>query len=499
MLAQLSGGRMLAFTYVDVEFDLNPGGTPTNDTVAVKLRPLHLSLPLDDVGGMILPMARGVAEQAAFLQARTPLLPTGVTFAHDRVLGTTIGGRWQLAFGTGEAENDNQTPIHFRAAASKAIDTSFYFADSDIRLARQRTSGLIRQLSAGFDGATSLEPRGVERYRSRNWGAVGGVELALKANTRLMMDARFGRTEHTFSETESTRRWSASNEQANRILFDTIPPRLLGFFRAAVWQDNLQPRNAARSHRVVGRLGYAREIPIGPNQSIGIELLAGGGQTWRNIEEPRRFFAGGAQGEFLYENSHSRALLSTPDGPLLRSLGRAQGGWRDADRSVRGGTHFWHVNVNIALPIPRWSRPLIPNETTDLPGADGSPQTLKQILRAQVDRTGPNMLQSTLQLRDGLTADEAKQRAGEIFAGVRPAAHFVIDQANLIAIKPLLMLDVAELNFSPGSESWTAAGVGVQVTIVTAKFEAGYMRTLSGPTFGSRGNVFARLGFERLF
>jgi hypothetical protein len=314
-----------------------------------------------------------------------------------------------------------------------------------------------------------------------------------------MMDARFTRAERTFSDTESNRRWRASNEQANRILFDTIPPRLLGFFRAAVWQENLQPRNAAHSRRLVSRLGYAREIPVGLNQSIGIELLAGGGQAWGNIEAPRRFFAGGGQGEFLYESSHSRALLSTPDGPLLRSLGRAQGGLRDPDQSVRGGTHFWHVNVNIALPIPRWSRPLIPNETTDLPGADGSPQTLKQILRAQVDRTGPNMLQSTLQMRDGLTADEAKERASEIFAGVRPAAHFVIDQANLIAIKPLLMLDAVELNFSPGSESWTAAGFGVQLTIVTAKFEAGYMRTLSGPTFGARGNFFARLGFERLF
>jgi hypothetical protein len=69
----------------------------------------------------------------------------------------------------------------------------------------------------------------------------------------------------------------------------------------------------------------------------------------------------------------------------------------------------------------------------------------------------------------------------------------------VFAVKPLLMFDAAELESSPGRASWLAAGVGVQLTVVTAKFEAGYMRTLSGPTFGSRGNVFARLGFERLF
>jgi hypothetical protein len=61
------------------------------------------------------------------------------------------------------------------------------------------------------------------------------------------------------------------------------------------------------------------------------------------------------------------------------------------------------------------------------------------------------------------------------------------------------MFDVAELYLSPGREAWTAAGFGIQLTVVTAKFEAGYMRTLSGPTFGSRGNFFGRLGFERLF
>jgi hypothetical protein len=44
-----------------------------------------------------------------------------------------------------------------------------------------------------------------------------------------------------------------------------------------------------------------------------------------------------------------------------------------------------------------------------------------------------------------------------------------------------------------------SAGVGLQLTVVTAKFEGGYSRTLHGPTFGSRGAPFARLVFQRLF
>ena len=39
----------------------------------------------------------------------------------------------------------------------------------------------------------------------------------------------------------------------------------------------------------------------------------------------------------------------------------------------------------------------------------------------------------------------------------------------------------------------------IRFTIVTAKLEVGYMRTLSGPTFGNRGNVFVRLVFQNLF
>ena len=498
MIAAASGGSALIFTYVDASFDLQPPGTSAPDAVAVTLRPLHLSLPLDEIGGRVLPIPRGLSAKAAAIEARSPFLPTNVNFTNDRVLGTSVGGRWQFDLAPAAEERAGRQ-VHLRAGGLKSIDSAFYSADADVRITRTRETGLLRQMFGGIEGASSLEPRGPARYSSRSWGGAAGLSLALNASTRLLLDTRFSRADHKYTGADATRSWSPSNEQNNRALFETIPAGLLGFFRAAVWQENLHPRGEAASHRLVTRAGYAKEIPFGPNRSVGLEIVGGAGQTWGNIEAPRRYFAGGGQGEFLYESAQARTLAVVPDGPMLRSVGRAQGGRRVGPSSVRGGTHFWHLNLNVALPIPTWSRPLIPNEQTDIPGPDGAPQTLKQILRAQVDRTGPNMLQSTLQAKEGLSADEARSRATEIFSGVQPAAHFVIDQANVFALKPLLMFDAAELYFSPGREAWTAAGVGFQLTIVTAKFEAGYMRTLSGPTFGSRGNVFARLGFERLF
>jgi hypothetical protein len=499
MIAAASGGSALIFTYVDASFDLNPHGDPAADSVAVTLRPLHLSLPLDEIGGRVLPIPRGLSAKAAAIEARSPFLPNNVNFTNDRVLGTSVGARWQFDLNPNEAAERTGRQVRLRAGGLKSVDSAFYSADADARITRIRETGLLRQLSGGLEGASSLEPRGGARYTSRSWGAAAGLSLALRSNSRLLLDTRFIQADHRYTGADSPTRWTTSNEQSNRLLLETIPRGLLGFFRAALWQENLHPRGDAASHRLVARTGYAKEIPLGPNRSIGVEIIGGAGQTWGNIEAPRRYFAGGGQGEFLYESAQSRTLAVVPDGPILRSLGRTQGGRRVNASSVRGGTHFWHFNLNVALPIPGWSRPLIPDEQTDIPGPDGSPQTLKQILGAQVDRTGPNMLQSTLQAKEGLTPDEARARATEIFAGVQPAAHFVINQANVFALKPLLMFDAAELYFSPGRESWTAAGLGFQLTIVTAKFEAGYMRTLSGPTFGSRGNIFARLGFERLF
>jgi len=103
--------------------------------------------------------------------------------------------------------------------------------------------------------------------------------------------------------------------------------------------------------------------------------------------------------------------------------------------------------------------------------------------------------------KEGMSPGEAEKKAVGILDEVRPATYFIIEQANLFSIKPLLMFDAAGMTRSGDRtrNTWLAAGGGVQVTIVIAKFEFGYMYTLSGPTFGNRGNVFGRLVFQNLF
>ena len=128
------------------------------------------------------------------------------------------------------------------------------------------------------------------------------------------------------------------------------------------------------------------------------------------------------------------------------------------------------------------------------------PVTIKQILRSQIDRTGPNMLAITLE-NQGPSPAEAEARAAEVFDEIKPATTFIIDYAALYSVKPLVMLDVAQLFGGNGvpDRLWVAAGAGIQLTVVTAKLEAGYMHTVSGPTYGPKGNFFARLVFQSLF
>src|SRR5262249_61994250 len=77
---------------------------------------------------------------------------------------------------------------------------------------------------------------------------------------------------------------------------------------------------------------------------------------------------------FLYESIDSTVLATLPDGPLLRSFGRNQAMARAND----GGASYLHFNLNLSLPIPHWSSPLIPDITIDgIPKKDANGRFVK--------------------------------------------------------------------------------------------------------------------------
>ena len=426
------------------------------------------------------------------------LNPT-VGISSDRAFGSAItasfGGDVLSLFSTSDSPSRN---FEMHGEGAKSFEHDFYRAAGGMSYSVQKTNSFLQDFtfSADFDG--TKEPLGTGEHSREAGIAALGLKMKVGPNGRLYFNAGYRHSSDHFLDGETSIETNTSTDgQTSRLLFDAIPPKIEGFFRGAIWEEGAW-LNGDSYQRVVLRAGYEKEISIAQNQTIGLEIVGGGGKTFGDVPAYAQFFGGNAPGQFLYDGTTSNTLLSMPSGPVIRSLGENEAHLKNG-RNTFGGETFWHVNINATIPIPPWSMPLIPNVTTDIPDRDGNPLTIKTLLRRQIDVTGPSMLGAVLH-EQGMDAQEANRRAKQILQEVMPATHFIIDEANLFSIKPLLMFDAAGLSGPRGDdETWLAAGAGVQLTVVTAKFEAGYMHTLSGPTFGDKGNAFVRLVFQNLF
>jgi hypothetical protein len=491
--------------YIDVECedpaqaDIERGAA---QPIGLIFRPFYVRLSLQRIGDNVLPIPR-TALPTFYENVPAPLLALNPAFSasHDRKFGTAIGAALQtdlLALGK-PGPAGRHLDVQLRAI--KSVQEAFYRSSAGLRYGERRLGGALQEYYARVDVEDTKEPLGSAQQTRVAGGAGIGVTVKVAPTARLSFDTGYRHTSDTVRETASfpeTR--TTINEQTNRVLFDALPPPVYGFLRAAIWEDNGSVSGPASGYqRLAARIGYAKEIAFQPNYALGFEMIAGAGKAWGSLPESARFFGGNAPGSFLYDQPSGATLLNTPSGPLVRSFGENQAGFRRRDGSIRGGDAYWHVNLNLAIPIRKWSRALIPDEETDLPDEEGRSLTLKQFLKRQIDVSGASFLQAALR-NEGLSEDEAKRKAESVLAEIRPASHFIIDDANLYSVKPLLMLDAAGLSDGNGAhQTWLAAGIGFQFTIVTAKFEGGYMRTLSGPTFGNRGNLFFRIVFQNLF
>jgi hypothetical protein len=70
-----------------------------------------------------------------------------------------------------------------------------------------------------------------------------------------------------------------------------------------------------------------------------------------------------------------------------------------------------------------------------------------------------------------------------------------------LAVKPCLLLDVAQVSGVAHGDSRVrvAVGGGLQLTVVVARFEIGYLYTVRWAAGDDRGNLFVRLTFQNLF
>ena len=179
---------------------------------------------------------------------------------------------------------------------------------------------------------------------------------------------------------------------------------------------------------------------------------------------------------------------------MLRSVGEGEGTEHNHSGSINGGQSFWNVNVSIAIPLPQLSRPLVPD-------IEMGNSTVARKLKGAVN-SARNAINDEL-VEEGLPDnDETTAKADRIVdRDIKPAVDFIADHANIYAVKPLLLCDVAQLN-SPGhSDGDVRVGVGggLQITVVTAKLETGYMWGVKRERGDPHGNFFLRFVFENIF
>ena len=505
ILALRSKGEV-GVLYIDVKFDTDPAidangnAQRADDTVGVIFRPHYLHVSLVEIGNNILPIPR-TGRPTFYEQAPRWLLALNPTagLSYDRIFGSAVS----LGLATGLfdylPETDERQHLDLSVAGTKSFEESFYRADAALRYAYRQDAGVLREMSLATDFAGTDEPLGVNEHTRVAGGVTFGVKLKIAPNTRLAIDAGYRRTDDRLRNVLGTFVDASANQEVNRVLFDTIPPQVNGFLRAAIWEENSWQTNGDRSYqRIVGRVGYEKEISVAQNQTIGVEIIAGAGHASAATPAYAQFFGGNPPGQFLYDGSDAASLRNLPDGPILRSFGENEARLTGGGRLTSGGNTFWHVNLNVTIPIRPLSRSLIPNELTDIEGPDG-PLSIKRILKRQINVTGPSMLRAVLK-NEGMSDAEAERQARKVFQEITPATNFIIEDANVFSLKPLLMFDAAGLSDRHGrSETWLAAGGGLQLTVVTAKLEAGYMHTISGPQQGHGGNAFVRLVFQNLF
>jgi hypothetical protein len=474
--------------------------------VDAEIIPYYVRLERTKIGNLILPIPRS-NRPTLFTQTPRALLAFNPKFGgnYDRKYGFSERAEIStnlltlkplLSDSTLPAEGNTRLNLHLMG--QKSLNNPFYDSDATLSLKRLRPGKALESISIDGSFSGTEQPWGEGKY-FRN---AGSLRFNLEAHPQLGL---LGKVTASGAYSFSGDRFFSSDglltEQTSENAFEgraILDGRLAeGLVRLGIWADAASPKNLDSYHRVAGILGYQKEIPVALNQTIGVEAIVGAGGAWGAVPEYARFYAGNSLSSFLYDQTDEPSLTSFPTGPLLRSFGKSEGGNLTGPTLVRGGTSYWHFNLNVSIPIrgPKFSTPLIPAEVVD----EDSGTTLKGIIKAQMN-TAEVTISSDLQ-DGGTPEDVANKEAKRIVAQIRPAVNFIADQANIFSIKPLLMFDGANLKVPGSLDNRTRLGVGggLQLTIVVAKFEAGYMRTVHALPGDKKGNFVTRIVFQNLF
>lgn len=402
----------------------------------------------------------------------------------------------------GEALAVQRNRLDLVARGRKSLSNAYYETDARLTFSNSLPSKYFEGVKAEAGFAATHQPYSTGNYLRNAFSF--GAGLKIKPDVRPVTDVTVA-GKYRWS---SNRFFGNNGAPAELMTENALEVRAVlngrlakDFLRLGVWFDLASPERQSKSYRrVAGLLGYAKDFGRG-NQTVGLETIIGAGRAWGELPQYALFYGGNSTKNFIYEAVDSPVLTSFPVGPLLRSFGSGQATAKNrTGTAARGGTSYFHINVNVSIPIPSLSQPLIPSEDLELEDpVTGEPtiRNTRQIIKNQA-KSGQTILRKIYE-KQGVP--QAADKARREFKSINSALNFLVDQANIYSLKPLFMFDAARINGAGDFDGRTRYGVGggLQLTLVVAKFEAGYIHTVRRTLGDDRGNFVMRLFFQNLF
>jgi hypothetical protein len=459
--------------------------------VDISIFPYYVRVDLINIGKNILPIPR--ANTPTFSAGIPPVLSEIapiVSVSVDRNYGPAINihtstNLLNLFADPNISSRNGANALNLNIDARRSLSQPFYNLDTALEYTRPSYSDRSG-VNVSTRYSNQLEPLGEGQNRREQIQFGGGIQgkSNISRNSTYAVGGGVKFLNNNYTAVNSN---SLQNSETGVQLYAIEDMRIgQGFARFGSWLDAGFPNNTSSYQRLAVKAGYATQLGDGHN-TVGLQLMAGSGFALGNPPESSRFFGGSTSANYLYESLNSNPVRDFPSGPILRSFGNQQAGLRSTNGAVNGGDFYWHLNLDVSIPVAQWSQPLIP----DVPiNRSTLPSTLKAFARSDgiyLDLIGKKGFPDN---------KETEAIADQIASEVIPTIDYLADRANLYAIKPMLLFDVAQISGNSGSKLWTAAGAGVQVNIVNGKIETGYMQTISPATDSGTGNFFVRLVFE---
>lgn len=493
--------------YIESEVcDVSDSAHPKQAQITIS--PYYLRIDLFNLGRNLLPIPRTARpsffrEVPSFLLASAPV----VGFTNDREYGPAIFLLTSTdLLQVSEIKTSNKArPIRLNADVEirKSLNNPFHSVGMSLNLAKPVYADTTIGWSLGIGYANQQLPLGKDRYDRQLFRAYGSLQAS--SNISLLRRYSFGGAARFLKNQYNVYPSQKFDYPENGFeVFALSDGRISkGFSRIGIWFDAANPKDAdsipdvSSYQRLSGRFGYAFVIGNG-HQTVDVETSIGAGYSWGSPPPYHRYFAGNAATNFLHVPFTSRQVMAGGDGPVVRSLGEREAGPVNNLGATTGGTAYWNFNLSFALPIRAWARPLIPDIVIS---EEPRRITLRSALKGTASMAKTFILNDLID-NHGFPDNEETEEVAERMVGqdIRPTLNYFADRANLFSIKPIILFDVARIDDREfADETWVSAGIGIQLTLVVAKLDIGYMRTLAPSADEGKGNLILRFTVQNFY